>query len=115
LYIFSSGKKQREINMARIMMGNYRSLRLECKCLMLSSNFRMRSKNIQKSVVANYQSESLGFLYRKVLEQIITKYHLKQMKVVSGQSGEMNEAALLLKQSSFLRTSMTALAEYLRQ
>lgn len=66
-------------------------------------------------MVANYQSESLGFLYRKVLEQIITKYHLKQMKVVSGQSGEMNEAALLLKQSSFLRTSMTALAEYLRQ
>jgi hypothetical protein len=49
------------------IMGNYRSLKFECKCLMLSSNFRMRSKSSAKNVISSYKNVSLGFLYRKVL------------------------------------------------
>lgn len=48
-------------------MGNYRSLKFECKCLVLTSNFRLRGKTTAKDVVSNYLKASIGNLYSKIL------------------------------------------------
>jgi hypothetical protein len=57
----------------------------------------MRSKNVSKNVISTYNSTSIGYLYRNVLEKIITKYHLRQMKVASVTSGDRDETSTLVK------------------
>jgi hypothetical protein len=64
-------------------MGNYRSLQFEIKCLVLCSNFRLRSKNLFKDTFRKYRSASLGELYVQIMSKILTKYHLKQLKAAS--------------------------------
>lgn len=49
------------------MTGNYRSLRFECKCTVLSSNFLIKTKADNKNIILNYELVSLGYLFRVIL------------------------------------------------
>jgi hypothetical protein len=46
----------------------------------------MRGKNVAKNVISNYDSVSLGYMYLKILNKILTKFHLRQMKTASNSS-----------------------------
>ena len=83
--------------MTKNMLGNYRSLKFECKCLLLASNFRMRSKTIAKNVISNYDSVSIGYMYQKVLDKILTKFHLRQMRTASVSSNKSDESVSLVQ------------------
>jgi len=65
------------------MMGNYRSLKFETKCLVLTSNFRLRSKNLMKTALNKYKKVALGELFSKLFRKVMTKYHLKHLKSAS--------------------------------
>ena len=65
------------------MMGNYRSISFIGKGLLLSSNFKLRSKNLAKQIINNYNTHSIGSLYIRILEIVMNKYHLKQLKTAS--------------------------------
>lgn len=55
IYVFTSPynmKKQYEIGLK--MMGNYRSLKFDCKCIVITSNFRLRSEHLFKNTLSKY-------------------------------------------------------------
>ncbi len=64
-------------------MGNYRSLKFDCKCIVLSSNFRLRSETLIKNTLHRYSKISIGELFARTLTRIMTKYHLKQLRQAS--------------------------------
>lgn len=83
---------------------NYRSLVFETKCVALTSNFKLRSQNLNKAMVEIYKEESIGLLYVILLQKIMTKYHLKQLKVASLSINDNDETTGLVKRSPFLRS-----------
>ena len=113
IYVFTSPnsmKKQYEIGLK--MMGNYRSLKFDCKCIVLTSNFRLRSQNLFKNTLRKYEMVSIGELYAKALTRIMTKYHLKQLSSASyGGEGQIGE---FVRKDSFLRAVMNAALRELR-
>ena len=51
-----------------------------------------------------YRDESLGILYVVLLQKIMTKYHLKQLKVASLSVNDVDETTGLVKKSPYLRS-----------
>ena len=100
------------------MMGNYRSLQLECKCMVLSSNFRLRSDSPSKTPLHgnNYgsasRSLSLGELFARAILRFISKYHLRQLKQAS--FGGEGEAAEQLRTDPFLQAVLAATASHMK-
>ena len=61
IYVFTSESNfKREKDLKLKMMGNYRSLKFECKCIVLTSNFRLRSDNLFKDTLHQYEKVSIG-------------------------------------------------------
>ena len=61
MYVFTSESNyRREKDLKLKMMGNYRSLKFSCKCIVLTSNFRLRSDNLQKNTIHKYEKEAIG-------------------------------------------------------
>ena len=61
MYVFTSESiYRREKDLKLKMMGNYRSLKFECKCIVLTSNFRLRSDNLIKNTVKRYDKVAIG-------------------------------------------------------
>lgn len=75
----------------------------------------MRSKTVSKNVISTYDSISIGYMYIKILDKILTKFHLTQMKKASlKNSNESDESVNLIKQNSFLKTLIASLTQYLK-
>lgn len=84
IYVFTSTSNTTKLYGPKLqMMGNYRSLKFECKCLVLTSNFRLRSDNLQKDTLHKYLKVALGELFAKTFIKIMTNYHLKQLRQAS--------------------------------
>jgi hypothetical protein len=84
MYVFSSeSKHNREKDLKLKMMGNYRSLKFECKCILLTSNFRLRSDNLFKNTLRKYDKIAIGELFARAILRFMTKYHLKQLRQAS--------------------------------
>lgn len=116
LYVFTSESNlRREHELGTKMMGNYRSLQFEAKCLVLCSNFRLRSKSLFKDTLSKYRNVSLGELYVQVMSKILTKYHLKQLKAASYSLDSQEELAQLLREDVFVRNIMHNLMQCLQE
>lgn len=79
----SPNNMRKEYEIGLKMMGNYRSLKFECKCIVFTSNFRLRSQNLFKDTLNKYQNVAIGELYALAFTRIMTKYHLKQLSNAS--------------------------------
>jgi len=97
------------------MMGNYRSLQFEVKCLVMCSNFRLRSKSLFKDTLRKYRSVCLGELYVQIMSKILTKYHLKQLKAASYSIDSGDDLSELLKKDLFVKNIMHNLMNYLKE
>ena len=75
----------------------------------------MRSKTVHNSIISNYKRTSIGYLYRRILEKILTPYHLRQIRTASDSSNDSDETVSLIKQNVFLRALITSLTEYVRE
>ena len=97
------------------MMGNYRSMQFEVKCLVMCSNFRLRSKSLFKDTLRKYRSVCLGELYVQIMSKILTKYHLKQLKAASYSIDSGDDLSELLKKDLFVKNIMHNLMNYLKE
>lgn len=109
MYIFSSEsnfKGDRDVRSK--MMGNYRSLKFECKCIVLTSNFRLRSDGLFKNTLKKYEKMAIGELFARAIMRFMTKYHLKQLRQASfGGEGELGQ---VVRTDPFLRYVLAATA-----
>ena len=96
-------------------MGNYRSMQFEVKCLVMCSNFRLRSKSLFKDTLRKYRSVCLGELYVQIMSKILTKYHLKQLKAASYSIDSGDDLSELLKKDLFVKNIMHNLMNYLKE
>ena len=94
------------------MMSNYRSLTFETKCLLLSSNFKLRSQNLTKDIIQSYKDFSIGSLYVKILSRIMNKHNLKQLKIASMSIDDKDETVNVIKANPFLRSLFSELLHY---
>ena len=109
MYVFTSESNyRREKDLKLKMMGNYRSLKFLCKCIVLTSNFRLRSNNLQKNTIHKYEKEAIGQLFARAIMRFMTKYHLKQLRQASfGGEGELGQ---LVRTDPYLRSILGATA-----
>lgn len=116
MYIFTSETNlKREYELGLKMMGNYRSLKFEARCLVMCSNFRLRTKNLLKDIVHKYKDVCIGELYVHILSKIMTKYHLKQLKAASFSLDTQDELTQLLHKDLFTRNIISNLMGLLQE
>lgn len=106
IYVITGGKG--ELQLGDRMMGNYRALVFECRCLVLTSNFRLRAASLVKDSLKEYRSTAIGALFVRLLARIMTRHHLKQLR----ESGQSSGNSVL--KSPFVRSLMGGLLGELR-
>lgn len=116
VYIFESkSRKAADQLLKNRAIGSHRVLNIESKCLVMSSNFKLRSQNLIKATIEKYKDESIGSLFVVLLAKIMTKYHLKQLKVASLSMNDSDEMVGVVRNSPYLRTVFHRLLEHIRR
>ena len=113
IYIFESKNNMiKEKLYRKKMMSNYRSLTFESKCILMSSNFKLRSQNLLKDIIEGYKDYSIGSLYIRVLSKIMNKYNMKQLKIASMSINDQDDTVGVVKNNPFLRSLFYGLLQY---